>query len=233
MTFFRPMQVFVGDTHSRELVARCQAFGWGRMFSERHTIPYEGERWGFDNGAFGAWLNGRPFPAQQFQMRLDKAASLEAPHLAILPDIVAGGVESLEFSLGWLERVPSAWPWYLAVQDGMMPADLDGMLDTVAGIFLGGTTRFKSQAAIWSDLAHAAGKKFHYARAGTPTRVEHAYLVRADSLDSCLPLWDEGKWMQFQRAVHEPGRQGMLPSMSALLGANVIHEGDPLTGATP
>jgi hypothetical protein len=229
--FFGRLQVFVGDTRSRELVARCRTFGWGRMFAESKPTPYEGERWGFDNGAFGAWLQARPFPAARFQTRLDMALQLDAPALAVLPDIVAGGLTSLEFSLGWLEKVPASWPWYLAIQDGMQPADLDGMLDPLAGLFLGGTTRFKSQAAIWADYAHAAGKKFHYARAGTPTRIEHAYLVRADSLDSCLPLWDEGKWLQFQRAVHEPGRQGMLPSLAALLGATV--EGDALTGCTP
>ncbi len=55
----------------------------------------------------------------------------------------------------------------------------------IAGLFLGGTDAFKDrEAAYWRGVAHAAGVRFHYARAGTPRKFQHAMLVRADSLDS-------------------------------------------------
>jgi len=118
------------------------------------------------------------------------------PALAALPDIVAGGLRSLEFSLAWLERLPD-WPWYLVVQDGMRLEEVEPELPSVAGLFLGGTTRFKQSALLWARLAHAHGKRFHFARAGTLARIELAQRVGADSLDSSFPLWTRERFDTF------------------------------------
>jgi hypothetical protein len=119
------------------------------------------------------------------------------PYLAVVPDVVAGGMESLEFSLRWMERLPK-WPWYLAVQDGMKPVDVARHLNGFAGIFLGGTDAFKGTAPAWRGLATENGIRFHYGRAGTPAKIEHAKEVGADSLDSAFPLWEIAR---FNRAV--------------------------------
>src|SRR5262249_49723462 len=94
-----------------------------------------------------------------------------------------------------------AWPWYLAVQDGMLPDDVAPELESVAGIFLGGTTAFKRSALVWAQLAQAHRKRFHYGRAGTLAKVEAAKTAMADSLDSAFPLWTRERFDTFVSSV--------------------------------
>ena len=225
------MLILVGETGMREFVARLEALGWGRLWCQGRPTPYPGEPWAIDNGAFRAWLHRQPFPAAEFERRVAIAERVGSPALAVLPDIVAGGLESLEFSLSWLERLPPRWPWYLAVQDGMRPEEVASELAPVAGIFLGGTTRFKATALLWARLAHAHGKRFHFARAGTLARVELARRVWADSLDSSFPLWTRERFDTFVSCVlyGRPGI-GINPLTADLLFP--IHDGEYVESAT-
>ncbi len=181
------------------------------MWAKVTPTPDAGEPWGFDNGAFVNWTEGRPFDAERFLRRLDAARELESdPILSVTPDIV-GDPASLEFSLAWRERIgPDRWPWYLAVQDGMNYADVRAIAPNFAGLFLGGTTRFKSTAAQWCRLAHETGRKFHYARASTIQRVMDAREIGADSLDSCFPLWNLSRFAEFIAACEGQIRQPRL-----------------------
>jgi len=198
------MIVLLGDTRQHELVRMLEERGWGRMWVDRRPEPYPGEPWGFDNGAFSDWTAGRPFDADAFERRLERARRTEtAPYMAVLPDLVAGGLRSLDFSLSWRERIgEDEWPWYLAVQDGMHLRDVAPLLDGwFAGVFLGGTTRFKSTAPRWCALAHELGLRFHYARASTIPRVMDARAIKADSIDSSFPLWNRSRLDEFCRAA--------------------------------
>lgn len=227
------MQVLVGDTRSTALLAELKALGWGRMFAESHPTPWENEPWGFDNGAFAAWQRGQAFPEDRFLRRLDAAEGKALrPYLAVVPDKVAEGNWSLEFSLDWLPKLPSDWPWYLAVQDGMDPAEVERELGPFAGIFLGGTTRFKSTAATWRQMAHRNHRMFHFARAGTPNRIQHAAIVGADSLDSSFPLWTNERFREFVQMLTEP-RSEVLPLVAAWMQTSGMYEFDPVTGCAP
>src|ERR1700757_2062684 len=132
------MRVLVGDTRSLKNIRFLQAHGWGRMFAADRSLPiFPYEPWGFDNGAFSAWTNGQSFPEEVFLRRLGGALKASSdPIVAVCPDIVAGGMKSLEFSLNWLRRLPSYWPWYLAVQDGMTTEVVKDVAHLFAGIFL-------------------------------------------------------------------------------------------------
>jgi hypothetical protein len=188
------------------------------------------EPWGFDNGAFSAWLERRPFPAEEFEKRLMVALRITGsriPQVAVTPDLVGGGTRSLEFSLGWLDRLPPEWPWYLAVQDGMHPEDVIEALPLFAGIFLGGTTPFKGSAPLWAHLAHEHGKRFHYARAGTPRRIEAARYAGADSLDSSFPLWTKARWTEFEAMVEAPSPQLELAEAMGRMLKGPSWSGDP------
>ncbi|MCL4502108.1 MAG: hypothetical protein M1438_09655, partial [Deltaproteobacteria bacterium] len=103
------MIILVGDTRKTDFLRDIKRLGWGRMVTTKTPKPYPGEPWGFDNGAFAAWVNKRPFPADEFQRRLDKAYQIGIPYLAVCPDIVAAGNKSLDFSLKWLEKLPADW----------------------------------------------------------------------------------------------------------------------------
>jgi hypothetical protein len=215
----RPV-VLLGETRSGELVRQMAALGWGRMWTVKTPTELEtAEPWGFDNGAFVAWSRGEPFPVGAFQARLDRALRLPTPPLvAVTPDIVAGGERSLEFSLAWRAELPDTWPWFLAVQDGMDPADVADALPVFAGLFLGGSTAFKRTAQHWATLAHAAGKRFHYGRASVPRKVDHAIRVGADSLDTSFPLWTTDRFEEFVRHWQHGSPQMDLSATIAIAG---------------
>lgn len=195
------MIVLVGDTRSHKNVALLKSLGWGRMRVLNMTRPFEGEPWALDNGAFGAWRRNEPFDAAGFRKRVAKALTMPAPFMCALPDIVAGGLESLAMSLRWLDELPAHLPWYLVVQDGMTPADVEPHLLRLAGLFLGGTDPFKATARQWADLAHAHGKLFHFGRAASIQKIQMALASGCDSIDTTFPLWTNERMVLFQRLV--------------------------------
>jgi hypothetical protein len=161
--------------------------------------PYPGEPWGFDSGAYAGYCRGDPFDADAYAERCAQARRAGCPYLAVVPDLVAQPT-SLDFSLGWRARLPDDWPWYLALQDGMRPADVVPHVGRFAGLFLGGTSRFKATARDWVQVARDHGQRFHYGRAGTLRKLEHAIEVGADSLDSTFPMWTRERWDAFVAA---------------------------------
>jgi hypothetical protein len=194
--------VLVGETRSRANIERLKGLGWGRMFVVSRPTPFPFEKWGFDNQAFVAWRNGTPWDESAYMQRLVTACNVaQDPYLAVCPDIVAGGLRSLDFSLEWrtgrLRDID--FPWYLAVQDGMSVADVRPHLHLFAGIFLGGSDRFKAQAHRWATLAHSCLKQFHYGRASTPGKLVSAFRAGADSVDSSFPLWTAERFQTFSR----------------------------------
>jgi hypothetical protein len=196
----RPIVMF-GDTRSADNIRLLSERGWGRMFCAAPPTPFPFELWGFDNKAFPAWQDaGFPhdlttddwcilWDADEFEQRLAVAMDTDCdPYLAVVPDIPASK-ESLAWSLEWRKDLPYDWPWYLAVQDGMEVGEVEDVLHMFTGLFLGGSDAFKLTAYKWARLAHKHHRKFHYARAGTPRKVKHAFAVGADSLDSTFACW--------------------------------------------
>lgn len=194
------MKVLVGECTGEYWVPKLQALGWGRMWIARgrNIYTYPGEPWGLDNGAFRDWKDGVPFDGDQFARVIEKAEKHPPPYLAVLPDIPGGGLASYELSMSWLDRVP-AFPWHLAVQDGMEPADVDPSL--FSGLFLGGTNAYKATAAMWCDFAHASGLRFHYGRCGTQAKIAHAIDIGADSIDSAVAMWTKPRWRVFRDSL--------------------------------
>jgi len=207
------MIALTGDTRSSNLIKLLKRYQIGRFYIKKTIWPYPGEKWGFDNGAFSDYLKGKEFDGDRYRKALEKAIKIaenyHPPYLAVLPDVVGGGLRSLELSLNWLERELRDIPfnWYLAVQDGMEPEVIKEALISypqIKGLFLGGTDKFKRTARMWSSLAHSLGRKFHYARAGSMKKVKEAIRAESDSLDSALPLWTRKKFSRFIRALTTP-----------------------------
>ena len=196
------MMVLVGERPSRAVRVICDKAGWGEMYI--YSRPRANfNRSGFDNGAYLDWINQRDFDDKRFLNALDAALDIGIPYMAVVPDLVARGRESLDFSMEWLSRLPAHWPWYLAVQDGMQPAMVKEVVHEFDGIFLGGTDKFKSEAQDWCDLAHIAEKRFHFARAGTERKIKQAIRIGADSLDSSFPLWTMQRLRRMEYLVND------------------------------
>jgi hypothetical protein len=133
--------------------------------------------------------------------------ALDRPEFIVLPDIVGGGLASLEASRHWIPYVRGLAPLYLAVQDGMQAADLEPIWDKINGLFVGGTLRWKVRTGeSWVQLARLHGKPCHIGRCGSVRRVRWAMRIGATSIDSALPLWSEENLDRFLRAL-EPAAQ--------------------------
>lgn len=200
------IHIMIGNTVGDEVRKAYRRVGFARMWSEGLQMdPYPGEPWGLDNGAYGAAERGEGFPSDEFRRRLDHALEVAderdaPPYLAVVPDQVKGGLESLDFSLRWLpevrEKAPD-WNWYLGLQDDFTFSRVEEVMDEFDGLLLGGGDLMKPHAREWADFAHERGLGFHFARCGTIGKLEYAFEVGADSLDSLFPVRDPNRWGRF------------------------------------
>lgn len=208
MSFRSDPLVLVGESTSHRIVDACRRLGWGRMWVYRNIRPIDGEKWGFDNGVFKLWDRKGPmthdqFDADGYMRRLEKAQKVGTPYLAVVPDLIAAGNASIDFSMIWRELMPKDWPLYLAVQDGM---DFERVENLIArrlfsGLFLGGSSSFKTTAPMWCDMAHKHGARFHYGRCSSVKTWERARAMRADSVDSSQMLWSWHALSAFENAT--------------------------------
>jgi hypothetical protein len=198
--------VYIGQTRGANWIARLEALGFGEMTC-RGELPPRRRPFAFDNGAFKDWTAGKPFNVDRYERDLEALWRVDGtPDFLTPPDIVAGGLRSLEFSLDWMPRLRKYGPLYLVVQDGMEFSDVEPVLGDFAGIFVGGSLAWKLRTSEnWVLLAHALGKKCHIGRVGTELRVRWARRIGADSIDSCLPLWSDANLRRFLRGF-EPTR---------------------------
>jgi hypothetical protein len=181
------MQCYASHTGTRRNLAALRAHGWGLLVSRgappSHWNPQGFEDYVLDNGAWSDFQQGRSFDADAFERLLDKLGA--AAQWVVLPDIVAGGLASLELSLRWSNRVLSATNRVLiAVQDGMVPTDVAPFVGRKVGIFLGGSTPWKlAQMALWGAFCRTHGVHYHVARVNTERRTWQAIAAGADSID--------------------------------------------------
>lgn len=190
------IQAYASRTGTKTTIAAMRAAGWGELVSpvQPYTAP-PNLRYVIDNGAWSQfqarikWLDSRdgPPPAEfdrdGFAQLVEKWGA--GADWTALPDIVAGGVRSLAFSLDWL-------PWVLSktqrallpVQDGIDPHHVRHLLGPQLGIFLGGSTEWKLLTmGAWGDLAKARGCHYHVARVNTADRIRRCQVAGAHSFD--------------------------------------------------
>lgn len=201
------MMAYVGQARGSRLIATLQALGLGEC-TTREEVPPRRTPWFFDNGAFKDFTAGVAFQTARYERALDRLSSTPGlrPDFVVVPDIVAGGLESLRFSASWAERL--SWlglPLYLVVQDGMTERDVAGALDSYAGVFVGGSLDWKLRTARqWADFAHLHGRQCHVGRMGTRERVRAARRWGVDSIDSSLPLWSADNLARFVAGFSDP-----------------------------
>jgi len=173
---------YAAHTGTRRNLAAMAAAGWGLLLSpgkprdDRFTYA-------LDNGAFTAWQQGRSFDVPAFQRHVERHG--DGAQFVVLPDIVAGGLASLDLSLSWLPRLRGAGRRRLiAVQDGMQPADVVPHLGPDVGIFLGGTTDWKlATLPVWGRVAQEADAYFHVGRVNSARRIRMCAIAGAHSVD--------------------------------------------------
>lgn len=136
-----------------------------------------------DSGAWYDYVHKSEFNHPRFIHTLDRIYHEPIqPDFIIIPDIVAGGLKSLELSKKYL-YLTDDYPCYLPVQDGMQPNDIDGF-GNISGLFVGGSTNWKwNTAAMWARYAHDNNIMCHIGRVGTQRNFQRAVSAKADSSD--------------------------------------------------
>lgn len=183
------MQIYTGLCYSKRLMPYFRKYNLGMMISTSSSTWVRG--WfddfplALDNGAYPAWRKAEAFPERDFLNTLDASIRCGLTFdFVICPDKVAAGIESLEFSLKWRDRL-KAFPLALAVQDGMKPCHVAPFVRQFHRIFIGGTNRWKWQTARqWIELGERHSVKTHIGRCGSIDKLKHAKRIGATSVDS-------------------------------------------------
>ena len=186
------MLIYTGNADGKSL-DKVVELGMGLMIASSATREGSFKRYSevpcaLDNGAFQSWRRGFPFMEGAFLQTIEKAykdgLSLD---FIVCPDIVGGGMRSLEFSLEWANgKLKTAPNLALAVQDGMTPDHLSSYhLERFSYLFVGGTVDWKwNTAEEWCEFAHGRGLRVHIGQCGQLKYLRAAQRYGADSVDS-------------------------------------------------
>jgi hypothetical protein len=173
-----------------EKLEMVKKLGLGILASPGRTCKgykQAGIKTSIDNGAFSSWMRGFPFMADVFRDHLKDAFKngINAEFI-VCPDIVAGGTDSLDFSMRWATGELLGARLALAVQDGMKPSHIDSyILKHFNYIFVGGSVEWKWKTVEqWVEFAHANDKKIHVGRVGTLDKLLYCESIGVDSVDS-------------------------------------------------
>lgn len=175
---------YASRTGTRRNLDALRHSGWGLLISRAGQWRTEGfENYVIDNGAWSDFQASRKFDDEAFERMIVKLGA--KAQWIVLPDIVAGGLASLELSVRWSNRCLDICPMVLlAVQDGMEEADIAHLVGRNVGVFLGGSTEWKiSTMAQWGAFCRRRGIYYHVARVNTERRMAMAVAAGADSVD--------------------------------------------------
>lgn len=207
------MKGYASNTGTKRNLNALRAAGWNILLTPDNPTPREGLPHALDNGAWKAFQQKQPFDERAFGKLVN--ASGESAEFIVCPDIVAGGMKSLEFSLSWIHRLPTHSKLLLPVQDGMDVFTVAAILqpDPRLGIFLGGSTEWKLKTmGEWGELAAIMNRHYHVGRVNSRRRIKLCEEAGADSFDgtsatmfSCtLPLLESARQM---RSLFTPFRE--------------------------
>jgi hypothetical protein len=178
------MNSYASNTGTHRNLDQLRRHGWRILLTPKNPRLPAGFRFAIDNGAWSCFQQKVPFDSDGFMKLVETHGP--AADFIVIPDIVCGGMASLEFSMGWLERLRHLRRLLLPVQDGMKAADIGAILrrEPAIGIFLGGSTEWKLATMYgWGMTAAALGCYYHVARVNTRRRVRLAAEAGADSTD--------------------------------------------------
>lgn len=142
--------------------------------------PYDWLPYALDNGAFPAFTNGVPWDESAFLALCRKAAqAAHRPRWIVVPDVVGSRDDTLRSWDRWSTYLAATFefPLAMAVQDGMLPADVSS--DAVV-VFVGGTTDWK-----WDNLPQwtQAFARVHVGRVNWATQLWKCHELGVESVD--------------------------------------------------
>jgi hypothetical protein len=100
------MQAYASHTGTRRNLSAMREASWRLILSPAGTLTTQSMKYGLDNGAWSAFQQGRPFNDLAFMRAVEKVG--EGADWIVLPDIVAGGMRSLDLLDGSLTRLANS-----------------------------------------------------------------------------------------------------------------------------
>lgn len=199
------MKGYASNTGTKRNLEALQSHEWGIMLTPDNPTPRPGMSNVADNGAWWAYKNGQPFNERKFWGLIEPYGSL--CDWVVVPDIVAGGMKSFDFSLGWLSRLASLKMLLFPVQDEMDVTEVCAMLrrETNLGIFVGGTTAYKLRTmGLWAGIAIALNRHCHVGRVNTIRRIRLCAEAGVDSFDGTSATMYSCNLPKLDRARRQP-----------------------------
>lgn len=178
------MRAFASNTGTKKNLAALREYEWDLLLTPDNPTPRDGFHYGCDNGAWRAYQQGEPFNERKFWKLIEPHGA--ADDWVVVPDIVAGGMKSFDFSLSWLSRLSTLRMLLFPVQDGMIVTEVCKMLrrETGLGIFVGGTTAWKLHSMpYWAGVAKGLNRYCHVGRVNTVRRIKMCAEAGVDSFD--------------------------------------------------
>lgn len=199
-----PMVSYASRTGTRRNLAEMREAGWRLLVSAAGVLRTEGMPYALDNGAWSAFQQGCAFDEDAFMRAVDKLG--EGADWIVLPDIVAGGLKSLDYSLTWLEKLRGLPTRLLiAVQDGMEIDDVRSLLSPAVGIFVGGTTEWKVATTVaWGSVARRRNCYLHVGRVNSDKRIRICAAAGANSIDGTSGSRFAKTIARLDRSVRQP-----------------------------
>jgi len=164
-----------------------------------------GAPFALDNGAYGAFKQGRPFDFDKWRRWIDGMG--RDAWWAVVPDVVGELTPTLDRFDQYVDEVTGmGFVPALAAQDGMTPDQLD---DRAGALFVGGTDDWKLTPASATLMAAAKdrGMLVHVARVNSWKRYKWAAERGADSVD--------GTYLRFGFRANLPKLLGWLDRWQA------------------
>jgi hypothetical protein len=160
-----------------------RAADWRLLLSPMSwSMKTAGLPFALDNGAWSAFQQGRPIDLDAFERAVECVGP--AADWTVAPDIVAGGLRSLDLTEPWLHTLRHLRLVLIAVQDGMVPRDIQPLIRPGVDVFLGGSTEWKlATMQQWGEWAATLGVYFHVARVNSVRRIRMAHRAGAHSID--------------------------------------------------
>ena len=175
---------YASNTGTKRNLAALRLNSWGILLTPDNPKKREGLESAIDNGAWWAFQQQKPFREKPFMDLVEQHGA--SANFVVVPDIVAGGMKSLEFSLSWMPRLEGCRRLLLPVQDGMEVTTVVDVLHNAPqlGLFLGGSTEWKLKTMYqWGEVAANMERYYHIGRVNTRRRIRLAHEAGADSFD--------------------------------------------------
>jgi hypothetical protein len=197
---------YVSRTGTRTTLAALRKANWRLLVTASGVLRTEGFPYAIDNGAWSAYCQKKPFDHERFRLCVKMFGT--GADFIVVPDIVAGGLKSLDFSREWLDELAGIAPLIVPVQDGMEPDHVRWVVDAGHGLFVGGSTEWKlATLPTWGDFRRETGCYLHVGRVNSARRIRLCADAGADSIDGTSVAQFPCTLERLDRAVRTANRQ--------------------------